>query len=519
MAVISRLIAAGHSDVGRKRVDNEDRILIDAARGIYLVVDGVGGHAAGERAAKVASDIIEMRLARQTGTPERRVREAFALASTEIFELAEREPELKGMACVATLALVEAKTVTVGHVGDSRLYLLQPGSITKVTHDHSPVREMEDSGQLDEEAAMHHPRRNEIFRDLGSASHAPDDLDFMEIQVFDLPESSALLLCSDGLTDQIPVQAIRRLVEQHAGDPEAGVLALIDAANGAGGKDNVSVILIETPQYATQSQHSGPEKRSGCKHHWKWFLLGLLAATALLCALRPYLEESASGFRVRFGSVRSPITWVVGPGAIQTISDALNQASPGDTILVAPGEYHESVHLRSGINLVSRERYGAKIQAPDGAVFADDVHSVRFAGFEIVGPGEVGIQILNSHLEVTDIRVSGMQNAGVEIEGGQPMLQASTIEANPGFGIYLHGSTSARIDGNLIRDNGHGPELLPGLFIAGSATPTMSGNVIEHSGAEQVWLSPFFNGGLLLRDNVIAPPANAVGRDIKVVTR
>lgn len=519
MAVISRLIAAGRSDVGRKRADNEDRILIDAARGIYLVVDGVGGHAAGERAAKVASDIIEMRLARQTGTPKRRVREAFALASTEIFELAEREPELKGMACVATLALIEGERVTVGHVGDSRLYLLEPGSITKVTKDHSPVGEMEDSGQLDEEAAMRHPRRNEIFRDLGSAPHAPDDPDFLEIHSFELPKSSAVLVCSDGLTDQVRTQAIRRLVEQHAGDPEAGVLALIAAANEAGGKDNVSVILIETPRYAALSQHSGPEQGSGSKHHWRWFLLGLLAATALLCALRPYVEESGSGFRVGFGSVRQPITWMVGPGAIQTISDALGKARPGDTILVAPGEYHESVHLRSGINLLSSQPYGAKIQAPEVAVSADDVHNVRFAEFQIVGPGEVGIRILNSDLEVTDIRVSGMQKAGVEIEGGQPTLQASTIEANPGFGIYLHGSTSARIDGNLIRDNGHGPELLPGVFIAGSATPTMSGNVIEHSGAEQVWLSPFFNDGLLLRDNVIAPPPNAVGRDVKVVTR
>jgi serine/threonine protein phosphatase PrpC len=519
MSVISRLLVAGHSDVGRKRINNEDRILIDAARGIYLVVDGVGGHAAGEQAAKVASDIIEMRLARQAGTAERRVREAFALASTEIYEVAEREPELKGMACVATLALIEGERVTVAHVGDSRLYLLQPGSISKVTNDHSPVGELEDSGRLAEADAMHHPRRNEIFRDLGSAPHAPDDSDFLEVHSFDLPQSSALLLCSDGLTDLVPAEAIRRVVEQHAGDPDAGVLALIAAANEAGGKDNVSVIVIETPHYAALLQGSASPARGVSTQGWKWFLLGLLAATVLLGALRPYLEETASGLRVRFGLVRPPITWAVGPGAIPTISDALNQASPGDTILVAPGEYHESVHLRSGINLLSRQPYGAKIQDPDVAVSADDVHGARFAGFQIVGPGEVGISLLNSDLEVTELKVSGMHKAGVDIEGGRPTLQASTIEANPGIGVYVHGSASPGIDHNLIRNNGHGPELLPGLFIAGSAIPNVSGNVIENSGAEQVWISPFFNDGPLLKDNVIAPSANALGRDVKVVTR
>jgi len=222
---------------------------------------------------------------------------------------------------------------------------------------------------------------------------------------------------------------------------------------------------------------------------------------------------------VGFGSVRQPITWMVGPGAIQTISDALNRAGPGDTILVAPGEYHESVHLRSGINLLSSQPYGAKIQAPEVAVSADDVHNVRFAEFQIVGPGEIGIRVLDSDLEITDIKVSGMHKAGVDIGGGRPRLQASTIEANPGIGVYIHGSASPTIDHNLIRDNGHGPELLPGVFIAGSATPDLSGNVIEKAGAEQVWISPFFDDGALLKDNVIAPPPNVVGRDVKVVTR
>ena len=220
MSVTSRLISAGHSDVGRKRVENEDRIFIDPERGVYLVIDGLGGHAAGERAARIAEEIISMRLARQTGTTVKRVREAFALASTEIFEAASEDNQLAGMACVATLAVIEDDRVTVGHVGDSRLYLLEPGSMRKVTHDHSPVGEREDAGELSEDAAMQHPRRNEVYRDLGSAPHGPDDPDFVEIQQFDLPHSSALLLCSDGLTDQVPAEKIRRVIEEHAGDPD-----------------------------------------------------------------------------------------------------------------------------------------------------------------------------------------------------------------------------------------------------------------------------------------------------------
>lgn len=512
-----RLSAAGHSDRGRVRAHNEDRVLIDQPRGVYLVVDGLGGQVAGERAAEVAISIIGMRLARRTGTPEARVREAFALASTEIFELQARDPALKGMACVATLALIEDDRVVVGHVGDSRLYLLEPGKMHKVTRDHSPVGEMEDAGQLGESAAMRHPRRNEVYRDLGSARHTPDDAAFVETHTFPLPERSALLLCSDGLTDQVPADEIRRIVEQHAGKPEAGALALIAAANDAGGKDNVSVILIETPQYATVAERSIPS--TGARFGWTWFLAGLLAAMLSFAALRPYLEETTTGTRLRFGTVRPAHTWVVSANSIRTISEALDKARAGDTISVSPGEYHETVHLRSGVSLLSAEIYGAKISAPDVVVVAHGVHDARFSGFELVGPGEVGIRLVNSDVAVTDVRVSGMQRAGVEIEGGQPSLEASTVEGNGGIGVYVHGASSPRIDHNTISRNGFGPEQSPGLFIAGSATPHVSGNLISNNGAEQVWVSPFFNRRDLLTANEIAPTANGGEPNVKVVTR
>jgi serine/threonine protein phosphatase PrpC len=251
MFATSQLLVGGHSDVGRKRTENEDRFFIDAPRGFFLVVDGLGGHAAGERAAEIAVDIISTRLSRRTGASDKRIQEAFALASTGIFEAASRHPEWAGMACVATVALIEENQVTVGHVGDSRLYLLTPGTMEKITRDHSPVGELEDSQRLSEEAAMRHPRRSEVYRDLGSTAHTPNDTDFVEVYSFALPQPAALLLCSDGLTDQVTAAEIRRLIEHYAGDPEKAARALVEAANEAGGKDNVTVVLVETADYAS----------------------------------------------------------------------------------------------------------------------------------------------------------------------------------------------------------------------------------------------------------------------------
>jgi serine/threonine protein phosphatase PrpC len=521
MFATSQLLVGGLSDVGRKRTGNEDRFFIDAHRGIFLVVDGLGGHAAGERAAEIAVDIISTRLSRRTGACDKRIQEAFALASTEIFEAAVRHPEWAGMACVATVALIEEDQVTVGHVGDSRLYLLTPGKMEKITRDHSPVGELEDSQRLSEDAAMRHPRRSEVYRDLGSAAHTPNDTDFVEIHSFALPQPSALLLCSDGLTDQVTAADMRRLIEHHAGDPEKAARALVEAANEAGGKDNVTVVLVETADYAGVPAAPEPGPGSASRPgRWTWFLLGLLAASALFLAMRPYWAHSTSGLKLRFGVVRLPQTWAVGPDAIPTIGAALDRARPGDTIEVGPGEYHEEVHLRSGISVVSTELHGARICSPDVAVLAEDTHGARFAGFDIEGPGRVGIRIANSDVRVTGVRVSGMQNAGIEINGtGEVVIQASEIADNPGTGISVRGNARPRLEHNLIRHNGHGPAMLPGILIEGSATPILFGNIIEESGAEQVWMSPSFHADSLLTDNVVAPETRDSSHQVKVTTQ
>ena len=212
------------TDIGLVRDRNEDRYWMDPPRGAFLVVDGVGGQAAGERAAEVAVAAIREAISAieppsaPRPPPEARVREAIAAANNRIFAESQQDPRVAGMACVLTLALVEGEQVTVGHVGDSRLYLIGPGAIRKVTNDHSPVGEMEDAGELSEEEAMAHPRRNEVFRDVGSSPRSADEEEFIEVRQCELPGTAAMLLCSDGLSDHLTSHRIREIAERYAGD-------------------------------------------------------------------------------------------------------------------------------------------------------------------------------------------------------------------------------------------------------------------------------------------------------------
>src|SRR5215213_2843819 len=242
--------AAADSHPGLQRANNEDRFHFDPARGLFVVIDGVGGQAAGEKAAETALAMVRARLERETGTTEDRVREAIGLANNEIHRLASIHPEWKGMACVLTVAVVSNGDIVVGHVGDTRLYKLLGGRIEKLTRDHSPVGEREDAGELTEREAMQHPRRNEVYRDVGSERHEPHDPRFIDVfrQPFEL--DAALLLCSDGLTDAVTSAAISDIVTDFAGHPFEIVRALIDAANAAGGKDNVTVVYAEGPRFA-----------------------------------------------------------------------------------------------------------------------------------------------------------------------------------------------------------------------------------------------------------------------------
>ncbi|MBV8903057.1 MAG: serine/threonine-protein phosphatase [Acidobacteriia bacterium] len=244
------------TDPGLVRERNEDRYWIDDAHSIFLVVDGLGGHAAGELAAEIAvreiqHDLQDFDPAEDAG---QRLRRAILRANNRIHELAGRNAGARGMACVLTLATIQDGELTIGHVGDSRLYLLWNGAIRKLTSDHSPVGEEEDAGELTEQEAMRHPRRNEIFRDVGSHLHSEDDESFIEIRTCRFRPDAAVLLCSDGVTDQLTGARIREIVSRYQGDAEQVARELVEAANQAGGSDNATAVFMAGPDFGARKE-------------------------------------------------------------------------------------------------------------------------------------------------------------------------------------------------------------------------------------------------------------------------
>jgi PPM family protein phosphatase len=521
MAVTAKLLHAGRSDVGRQRKNNEDRIWMDADRGIFVVIDGLGGHAAGETAAETAAEFVSARLLRQTGTVEDRLAEAITLANNEINRLATERETLRGMACVLTAAVVDNGDVVIGHVGDSRLYYLEQGSIRKITHDHSPVGEREDRGELSERDAMMHPRRNEVYRDLGSEYHEPDDPDFIEVVRIQFPPTGALLLCSDGLSDQVTSSEILDTVEQYAGRPEQAVEALIEAANRAGGKDNVSVVLVEAPEFARRpplmppaAMPVAPAGRPAMRTAGAVFI-GALLTLAAVAALRPYVVTTPAGYVLRFGTVRQPLTWHVnakGNADFPSIGDAMEKAAAGDTILVEPGTYRGNLKLHEGLHVLGRQ---AVIHAEGTVVTADGIKTGRFAGFAIRGDApEIGISIMNSDLEISAVEITGMQKAGVVIGGSSTgTLRGSRIIANAGPGVVVRDTARPVIHQNTIAGN------RVGVHIRDTAVPVLTGNFIADNGPEQIWVSPLFDPSRLIPENHIAPGTRNVARQIRVVPR
>jgi serine/threonine protein phosphatase PrpC len=480
--VKTRVKFAGASDMGRVRKNNEDAWHIDGERGIYLVVDGVGGHQAGEKAAEIAVERLKARLERQTGTTEQRIREAITVANNEIHKAAQSNPDWEGMACVLTVAVLENGSAVVGHVGDSRLYHLRGGDIRKVTHDHSPVGEREDAGELDEASAMRHPRRNEVYRDVGSEEHTPDDPNFIEIQHIDFEADAALLLCSDGLSDLAPSAQIREIVEQHAGRPEAAVRELIEAANRAGGKDNVTVVLVEGEQFRGPAPAAIPvvrEKRHG------WALPAAIALAALAIAAFGWVEWQKSRPHETVPVVTAPKVWEVGPGQ-GTIAEAMTQAKPGDRIVVRAGEYREQVVLKPGITIVSNPPRAAVLRAAPGtngpAVVAEKIDSGRLSGFSIVAdaqmPLSAGIVLTDSGVEIDDVEVSGAEVGVVIRGGGKPSLRGSLIRECT-VGVLTTGPVEPWISHNAIARNKKS-----GLVAAEGARPALTGNVFERNKVE-----------------------------------
>lgn len=245
---MTALHIAGQTDIGRHRHDNQDTFvstpLWSAHDALLVVIDGVGGYAGGAQAAQLARQAIVDYMATPTGDTLTMLREAVVYANNQIVRHRQQDPALARMCCVLTAAVADAQTrrLLFVHVGDTRLYRLRQQCLAKLTHDHSLVGVREDADQLTEREAMHHPRRNEILRDVGSLTHRIDDSDFLESDETDFLPGDVLLLCSDGLTDVLTRAQLTDVLTRSL-PPEEQVAELIRQANELGGQDNITVVL------------------------------------------------------------------------------------------------------------------------------------------------------------------------------------------------------------------------------------------------------------------------------------
>ncbi len=234
---------AALTDPGRCRAINEDSVYTDLERGLLILADGMGGHSAGEVASSLAVKTISALLAETPiphGDEAARLSEAIERAHEAILAEAAGDADLSGMGTTAVVALVQPGVIHLAHVGDSRAYLLDgtDSSLRQLTRDHSLVAQMVDAGQITPKEARSHRLRNYLMRSLG----APGD-HHADVQAVAWGPSDWLLLCSDGLTNMVDDAGIAKLLARAQGDLERACDLLTRAANGKGGKDNISVIL------------------------------------------------------------------------------------------------------------------------------------------------------------------------------------------------------------------------------------------------------------------------------------
>lgn len=244
---MDRLIAAGLTDQGQVRTRNEDHWFADVEQGLFIVSDGMGGRVAGELASKIVVEVFPSFLLQRLQD----IHELFAPAVTEIVlqalaelsDMVHREsskrPDFNGMGATVVLALIRDTHALIAHIGDSRAYLLREHQLEPLTRDHSLVQILIDMGQLTQEDAAEHPARSQITQFVGMRGKV-----FPEARVINLLPGDRLLLCSDGLTGMISDDVLAEILHTPV-PPEITCQALIDAANGAGGKDNITAIVAD----------------------------------------------------------------------------------------------------------------------------------------------------------------------------------------------------------------------------------------------------------------------------------
>lgn len=237
-------VGAG-TDTGRIRQGNEDNFFAEAdeRRGVFVVADGMGGHAAGEVASEMAVTIVSRNLlglssVRDNGAAEL-VAKSLQEANRAIFDRMLAESDKQGMGTTASVMVLSDHGYLIGQIGDSRVYLYRDGALIQITKDHSYVQEQVDAGLLTPEQARYHPYSNVITRCVGASDEVEADIYSGDVRVGDV-----FLLCSDGLTGMVDDRRLAQLLMARSG-PGRIVDSLIAEANGRGGLDNITAIVIQ----------------------------------------------------------------------------------------------------------------------------------------------------------------------------------------------------------------------------------------------------------------------------------
>jgi serine/threonine protein phosphatase PrpC len=272
----NRIEIASISDTGRQRSNNQDSYgegrAPSGARWI-MVADGMGGHAGGATASRVAVETVSSVVASSSDAPDVALRSALEAANRMVHDEAQRNEQLAGMGTTGVAALFSSDgTAFVANVGDSRAYRMRNGALEQITIDHSLVAEMHRRGMITEEEALVHPRRNEVLRSLGVEPDVQVDLHQLELEPGDL-----FLLCSDGLSGVVRDAEIAAVMHREA--PAQAVRTLVDFANSRGGPDNVTVQIarIPGPEPDPQPAHDAKQVRA--------LTFALVAVASVLAAI------------------------------------------------------------------------------------------------------------------------------------------------------------------------------------------------------------------------------------------
>lgn len=310
------------TDVGCVRDHNEDSLAV--APPLYVVCDGMGGHAAGEVASEIAVDVISQRAPEHADAAA--LGQAVEEANLAVIKAAREGVGRAGMGCTCTAAILEKERLVIAQVGDSRAYLLHQGKLQQLTRDHSLVADLIEAGQITEAEARVHPQRSVITRALGSDPRTQPDLFEINVEAGD-----RLLLCSDGLSTMLEDPEIEKILK-NASDPQRCAAQLVNEANGLGGYDNVTVIVVDVTGLAEQHRRKMTRRARATAIMLGVLLIAVLAGCAYgfnyLATNSAYLVEQ-NGKVAIYQGVPGELFGFSAHKLVRTTDVAVDELQPG----------------------------------------------------------------------------------------------------------------------------------------------------------------------------------------------